>query len=59
MARSEIDEFARLERRHDDQRPGAMDHGVHKRDETGHMAHGNGDETTVFLGQPHRHTDNG
>ena len=54
MARGEIDEFARLERRHDDQRPGAMNHGVHKGDETGHVAHGNGDETTVILGQPHR-----
>ena len=55
MARGEIDEFARLERRHDDERPGAMDHGVHKGDETGHMAHGNGDETNVVFAEPHRH----
>ena len=43
MPRGEIDEVARLERRHDDERPGAVNHGVHKRDETGHMAHGNGE----------------
>ena len=55
MARREIDEFARLEGGHDDQRPGAMNHRVHKGDETGHMAHGDGDDSTVIRGQPHRH----
>ena len=52
MARREVDEFTRLERRHDDERPGAMNHSVHKGDETGHMAHGNGEKTAVVLGQP-------
>ena len=31
-----------------------MNHRVHKGDETGHMAHGNGEEPNVILGQPHR-----